>query len=273
MRTISSEGAAARWMIRLALVTALLALLVSLTPALDAQERPPGPQVFFGKDATAYAGSEIKVFNQAGVEISSGGEGTGIIGNDGNWWVQISLDDATRAKLRIVSASGDRETELLDLIEFDLKEISIRDFSPVSTSPSQPSQASICGAPKDSSATNLAGAGETLSVRIIARRAADGRIEFGMRGPDGEDILPRARFFPADGPGHSRYLRSTPIDFGGGFQGRIIACHVEADGRTEFGFRVAGYDDIFPRARLFPATGPDHNRFLRSSVIEIARPR
>lgn len=273
MRTISSDAAASRWIVRLALVAGLLALLISLTPALDAQERPPGPQVFYGADADAYAGSVIEVFNQSGVKISSGGEGTGIIGSDGTWWVQISLEDATRAKLRIVSASGDRETQLLDLIEFDLKEISIREFSPVATSPSQPPQASVCGAPKDSSSANLAGAGETISVRIIARRAPDGRIEFGMRGPDREDILPRARFFPADGPGHSRYLRSTPIDFGGGFEGRIIACHVDADGRTEFGFRVEGFDDIFPRARFFPATGPDHNRFLRSSEIEIARPR
>ena len=253
MRTISSDGAATRWIIRLSLVAALVALLVSLTPALDAQERPPGPQVFYGEDAVGYAGSEIKVFNQNGVEISSGGEGTGLVGSDGTWFVQISLQEATRAKLRIVSASGDRETGLLDLIEFDLKEISIREFSPVSE--------------------ELDVTGETISVRIIARRAPDGRIEFGMRGPDGEDILPPARFFPDGGPGHSRWLRSTEIDFGEGFVGRIIARYVAEDGRTEFGFRVEGYDDIFPRARFFPATGPSHNRWLRSSEIDIGMPR
>ena len=48
---------------------------------------------------------------------------------------------------------------------------------------------------------------------------------------------------------------------------------MEANGQTEFGFRVEGYDDIFPRARFFPAEGPDHNRFLRSSEIEIGMPR
>ncbi len=253
MRTISSDGAATHWIIRLSLVAALVALLASLTPALDAQERPPGPQVFYGEDAVGYAGSEIKVFNQNGVEISSGGEGTGLVGSDGTWFVQISLDEATRAKLRIVSASGDRETDLLDLIEFDLKEISIREFSPVSE--------------------QLDVTGETISVKIIARRAPDGRIEFGMRGPDGEDILPPRRLFPLGGPGHTRWLRSSVIDFGNGFEGRIIARYVEADGRTEFGFRVVGHDDQFPTRRFFPATGPDHNRWLSSSVIEIGRPR
>ena len=253
MRTISSDGAAARWIIRLSLVAALVALLISLTPALDAQERPPGPQVFYGEDAVGYAGSEIKVFNQNGVEISSGGEGTGLVGSDGTWFVQISLQEATRAKLRIVSASGDRETGLLDLIEFDLKEISIREFSAVSE--------------------ELDVTGETISVKIIARRAPDGRIEFGMRGPDGEDILPPRRLFPLGGPGHTRWLRSSVIDFGNGFEGRIIARYVEADGRTEFGFRVVGHDDQFPTRRFFPATGPDHNRWLSSSVIEIGQPR
>ena len=116
---------------------------------------------------------------------------------------------------------------------------------------------------------------ETLTVRIIARRAPDGRIEFGMRPPVGDDILPRARYIAARGPAHDRWLRSTEIDFGDGFVGRIIARREAGNpnGRVEFGFRVEGYDDLFPRQRFFPGSGPDHHRWLRSSEIDLRRPR
>lgn len=49
---------------------------------------------------------------------------------------------------------------------------------------------------------------------------------------------------------------------------RVIARHVAEDGRTEFGLRRDG-EDIFPRARFFPATGPDHDRWLRSTPIKV----
>ena len=94
-----------------------------------------------------------------------------------------------------------------------------------------------------------------------------------MRSPVGDDIFPRARYFPATGPNHNRWLRSSEIDFGNGFVGRIIARRAP-DGRIEFGFRVEGYEneDFFPRARYFPVDGPDHHRWLRSSEIAISRP-
>ena len=254
MRAILFEGAAKRWSLSVALLASLAALLVTLSPGIDAQQ-PPAPHWFWGNDADSYAGSQIKVFNQNGVEIRSGGEGSGQIGNDGGWYVSVSRNDATQVKLRIVSSSGDRETALMDVIEggFDPDGLSITAFTAV--------------------AQELGDDDSTIAVRIVARRADDGRIEFGMRDPNGAEIFPRARFFPQGGPGHTRWLRSSPIDFGGGFEGRIIARYVAEDGRTEFGFRVEGYDDIFPRARFFPATGPDHNRFLRSSEIEIGLPR
>ena len=248
MKSILFDGAARRWSLTIGLLAGLAALLVTLAPSLDAQQ-PPAPHWFWGNDADSYAGSEIKAINQNGVEVSSG-----IIGGDGGWHVVVTRDDATQVKLRIVSSSGDRETALMDVIEggFDSSGLSIRAFSPV--------------------AEELGDSDSTISVRIIARRAEDGRIEFGMRDPDGEDIFPRARYFPATGPDHNRFLRSSEIDFGDGFTGRLIARRAP-DGRVEFGFRVEGYEDIFPRARYFPATGPDHNRFLRSSEIEIGQPR
>lgn len=58
-----------------------------------------------------------------------------------------------------------------------------------------------------------------VTVRIVARKIADGRIEFGLRqeqadGTYGETVLPRSRFFPADAT-VGRWLRSSPVDLAG----------------------------------------------------------
>ncbi len=111
---------------------------------------------------------------------------------------------------------------------------------------------------------------EVVEARIIARRADDGRIEFGMR-VDQKNALPQRRFFPATGPNHGRWLESAELELEDGYLGQIIARRAD-DGRVEFGFRVEGHEDILPRARFFPSEGPDHNRWLRSSVSPIPRP-
>lgn len=49
----------------------------------------------------------------------------------------------------------------------------------------------------------------TSDVRIVAQKLEDGRIEFGLQ-QDGERILPRSRYFPADAR-VGRWLRSSPI--------------------------------------------------------------
>jgi len=257
MRTILLDSTARRLGMSIALLAGLAVLLVSLTPRVHSQLPPPAPHWYWGIDADAYAGAEIKVFDQDGNEVIIDAEGSGRVDSDGGWWVAVLQLQATQIRLRLITDSIARETDLLDVISggFDPRGTSIADFKHVVTD----SISSI-------------GDSATISVRIIARRAEDGRIEFGMRGPDGVNILPPARFFPDGGPGHSLWLRSTEIDFGGGYVGWIIARYVEADGRTEFGFQVEGYEDIFPRARFFPADGPDHNRWLRSTEIEIGLP-
>lgn len=54
----------------------------------------------------------------------------------------------------------------------------------------------------------------TAEVRITARQAEDGRIEFAFQqrvdGEWGERILPASRFFPAN-VGHNRWLNSSPL--------------------------------------------------------------
>ena len=54
------------------------------------------------------------------------------------------------------------------------------------------------------------------TIRIVAQRLEDGRVEFGIQqqqsnGTWGDRLLPRARYFPADTE-VGRWLRSSPID-------------------------------------------------------------
>ena len=79
--------------------------------------------------------------------------------------------------------------------------------------------------------------GETAG-RIVARRLADGRTEFGWQPTGGERILPSSRYFPA-APGHNRWLRSSPVEVGGVELGRINARQL-SDGRIEFAFTPTG---------------------------------
>ena len=58
--------------------------------------------------------------------------------------------------------------------------------------------------------------GNGVSGRIIARRLADGRTEFAFDASDGDDCVPSARYFPAEGssryPGHNNWLRSPVLN-------------------------------------------------------------
>ena len=259
MQTILIDAGTRRTALRVALVGLLAAAFFALASSALAQEdRPQPPHWFWGSDATAYVGAMVTAVDAGGNDVGSNQDGDNVVASNGGWFVAVQPEDASRVKLRISTAAIMRETDFLDVVEggFDSAGISITAFTNFADGELQET------VPPSS-----------IEVKIIARRADDGRIEFGMRDPDGENILPPARYFPDGGPGHSRWLRSTEIDFGNGYVGRIIARHDEDTGRTEFGFRVEGYDDIFPRARFFPATGPNHNRWLTSSSIEIGQPR
>ena len=253
MRANLTDISTRRWLGGVGLLIGLATLLAALAPPLGAQQ-PPTPHWLWGADLDSYVGAEVQAINQDGAEV-----GSATVDSNGGWHIIVETSQATTVTLRLVTPTVTRATDPIDIYEggFDAAGTSIKDFHHTVSE----------------STLEVVEATETITVRIIARRADDGRIEFGMRGPDGQDILPPARYFPDGGPGHSRWLRSSEIDFGDGFVGRIIARHVEADGRTEFGFRVEGYDDIFPQARFFPAVGPSHNRWLRSSEIEIGMPK
>ena len=118
----------------------------------------------------------------------------------------------------------------------------------------------------------------TVVVRIVARKLADSRIEFGLqqRNPNntwGDRELPRVRFFPTTA-GVNRWLVSSPLAVPPG-DTRIVARKL-ADDRIEFGLQQRNPDNTWenrqlPRVRFFPTTA-GVNRWLNSSALTLTTP-
>ena len=116
-------------------------------------------------------------------------------------------------------------------------------------------------------------------VRIVARKAADGRVEFGLQQRQGdaswgERMLPPRRFFPTTAT-VGRWLASSPLTTtDSGVVVRIVA-RKAADGRVEFGLQQRQGDAswgerMLPPRRFFPTTATV-GRWLASSPLT-ARP-
>lgn len=104
--------------------------------------------------------------------------------------------------------------------------------------------------------------------RIVVRRLANGRTEFGWQPKDAtERILPRSRTLGTTAE-VGRWLRSSPVEVAGVAIGRIDV-RLLADGRVEFGFTTTDGERILPRVRWLPAD-PPIDRWLRSSEIELS---
>lgn len=104
--------------------------------------------------------------------------------------------------------------------------------------------------------------------RIVVRRLADGRTEFGWLPKDAtERILPRSRTLGSTAE-VGRWLRSSPVEVAGVALGRINV-RLLADGRVEFGFTTTSGERILPRVRWLPAD-PPIDQWLRSSEIELS---
>ena len=134
--------------------------------------------------------------------------------------------------------------------------------------------------------------GETVAapglddVRIVARKLANGKIEFGLqqRRDDttwGGRLLPSVRLFPA-GAEVGDWLVSSPVTVSAGESAGDLASDVElritarlvSDGRVEFALQQrlgdgAWGDRRAPARRFFPA-GARVDRWLHSSVIALA---
>ena len=107
---------------------------------------------------------------------------------------------------------------------------------------------------------------EPLGLRIIARLAADGRVEHGVEFAGGGQILPAQRFLGPD-VAVGRWHMSSEIEVGEGVLGRIRARWL-ADGRIEWGFRDAGGAAIVPDVRFLPQE-PPAGRWFRSTPIDV----
>ena len=105
--------------------------------------------------------------------------------------------------------------------------------------------------------------------RIVARRLASGRVEFGWQPPSGARVLPQSRYFPADAE-IGKWLRSSPVEVGGVAIGRINA-RLLSDGRIEFAFTPTDGERILPQSRKFPADARV-GRWLNSTEITIGLP-
>ena len=103
------------------------------------------------------------------------------------------------------------------------------------------------------------------ATRIIARKLADGRVEFGLRNTDGSEQLPSPRLFPYRSAVEGRWYQSGPVSIGNTDDVRIIARKL-ANGRIEFALSLLG-SAWYPDARFFPYRTARVGRWLRSSVF------
>ena len=107
-------------------------------------------------------------------------------------------------------------------------------------------------------------AGAVSSVRIAARKLANGNLEFGLQLVGGNEWLPRARFFPYTTVEVGRWLRASPYGMSDGEDVRIRARKL-ANGKVEFGLQVGADRQWLPSQRNFPYHTAAVNRWLYAS--------
>ncbi len=218
--------------------SALLLFAATLADPAKAQDGIPlPPHWFWGTDFDAFEGAEVRAVAVDGAELGS------VTIEDGRWLLYLASDDGRMIRFYLLSNDSIRLSRQFELRYGELTRVRLSDFSSAqTTAPVAP------------------------SIQIIARLLEDGRIEFGLRDAAGREILPERRLFPANAI-PERWLHSSVVELDSGVRGRIIARRLD-NGRTEFGFRVSGFDDFLPQRRYFPID-PDQGRWLRSSPIEI----
>ena len=116
-------------------------------------------------------------------------------------------------------------------------------------------------------------------VRVVARKRASGRIEFGLQQRQGDSTwgdrqLPRVRFFPTTATVNN-WLASSSLDLPVG-EVRVVA-RKRASGRIEFGLQQRQGDGTWgdrqlPRVRFFPTTATVNN-WLASSLLTLTAPQ
>lgn len=109
------------------------------------------------------------------------------------------------------------------------------------------------------------------SVRMAARRLANGNVEFGLEPNGGELWLPQARFFAYATVEVGRWLRASPYAMSDGNDVRIRARRL-ANGKVEFALQVGADRQWLPAARNFPYQTARVGRWLYSSTYTVGDP-
>ena len=239
------DTSARRWLLGVALLAGLAALIVSFAPSIDAQSQPRPPQWFWGVDADAYAGATIKAINQNGVELSiDEDEDNAVVSERGEWSYVIDTDEASRVTIRLIGSDVTLETSPITVVgDGEFTEVSIADFR------------------HDVTAVEPEA---TLPVRIRARVVPIGEydnvphrsVEFNLI-VNGEPLpleegRQRARTMRPDRE-VGRWYSSLVFELGDGFEAQIIAC-TNSTGGHRFGLRVEGHDDFIPQRNLVPGS-------------------
>ena len=109
------------------------------------------------------------------------------------------------------------------------------------------------------------------SVRIAARKLANGNVEFGLQVAGGGLWLPGARFFAYDTVDVGRWLRASPRAMSDGRDVRIRARKL-ANGKVEFALQVGADRQWLPPSRNFPYRTAAVGRWLYASWYTVGDP-
>lgn len=106
-----------------------------------------------------------------------------------------------------------------------------------------------------------------VSFQIVARLAADGRVEHGVELASGELILPERRYLQSDAP-IGEWRPSSDVEVDEGMLGQISARRLD-DGRIEWRFVGADGEVTMPDVRFLPADAPEGVWFRSSQIVAV----
>lgn len=266
---IGHVGGLEQWRKAVAVLGLAALAFAALAQTAAAQDRPSVPHWFWGRGYHSDNGATVRFVDANGVVVP--GVITTVV--EGEWALTPSQSQTNTGRIEIIGSSGTRTTALLTLKLGGQQQITSDQFTATSAGDGGTTDSGT-GATSGSGTTTPSGgattapvdtSGGTVEMRIRARTAPDGRLEFGIQVRDQEMQFPTRRYFPRTIADNliNQWFESSVITLADGFTGKIIARRLPAGG-TEFGFRVEGRDDYLPRLNTFPAVYPTHNRWLSS---------
>ena len=273
---IGHVGGLERWRKAVAVLGLAALAFAALAQTAAAQDRPSVPHWFWGRGYHSDNGATVRFVDPDGVVVP--GVITTVV--NGEWALTPSQSQTNTGRIEIIGSSGTRTTELLTLKLGGQQQITADQFTATSDGGTTDSGTGAGAGSSTSSDGGTSGgattstpvdtSGGTVEMRIRARTAPDGRLEFGVQVRGQEMQFPSRRYFPRTIADNliNQWFESSVITLAEGFTGKIIARRLPSGG-TEFGYRVEGRDDYLPRLNTFPAVYPTHNRWLSSHTTSV----